>query len=279
MNLPTRHIVKNAKKIKNILFKDPYAQYKEELNLTNQPFYFKGDNNTAILLIHGWTSTPYEVRRLGIYLNEAGYTVSAPMLRGHGTFPKELEGVHWEDWLHDLKREYIKLRSEHDKVILGGTSIGACLAMLLAIEFAEIAGLVLLATPYEVRSERIAVVFANVSKMFHRYNKKYYPPTFGARTTVTRLISYQSYPIDSAFEVFELIKKTRENVSEVKQPSLMIQSSSDHVVTKKSLELLYENIGSMRKEKKYIQRAYHTFISDIKQESIFKDILNFVESL
>jgi len=279
MNLPTRHIVKNAKKIKHILFKDPYAQYKEDLNLTNQPFYFEGDNNTAILLIHGWTSTPYEVRRLGSFLNEAGFTVSGPMLKGHGTFPKELEGVSWEEWLEDMRKEYIRLRNSHEKVIIGGTSIGASLAILLAIEFSEIAGLILLATPYKIKAEKLAVVFAKTSRLINSYNNKYYPPTFGARTTVTRLISYQSYPIESALEVFELIKRSRENVAKVKQPCLMIQSSSDHVVTKKSLEHLYDNIGSERKEMQYVHRAYHTFISDIKNEKVFEDILNFIKPL
>jgi len=279
MNIATQSLIKNAKKFKNIILRNPFAQYKKDLHLTNQPFYFEGENGKAVLLIHGWTSTPYEVRRLGLFLNEAGYTVSAPMLKGHGTFPKELENVHWKDWIDELKEEYFRLRSKHSKVFVGGTSIGSSLSILLATEFPDINGLLLLATPFRIKMEKLAVFFAKISRLFTRYNKKYYPPTFGASTTVTRLISYQTYPIDSAFEVFDLIKKVREIVEQVKQPCLMIQSASDHVVTKKSLASLFDNIGSVRKEKKYVHRAYHTFISDIKNESIFEDILKFIKSL
>jgi len=55
-----------------------------------------------------------------------------------------------------------------------------------------------------------------------------------------------------------------------------MQSTSDHVVSKNSLEKIYQSIGSAAKEKKYIKRAYHTFISDIKNENVFEDILNFI---
>jgi len=53
------------KSVKGILFADPDLLYKEERHLANQPFYFEGTNGKAVLLVHGWTSTPYEVRRLG----------------------------------------------------------------------------------------------------------------------------------------------------------------------------------------------------------------------
>ena len=31
------------------------------------------------------------------------------------------------------------------------------------------------------------------------------------------------------------------------------------------------------KKKEYVPRAYHTFISDIKNEHVFQDILEFIE--
>jgi esterase/lipase len=42
------------------------------------------------------------------------------------------------------------------------------------------------------------------------------------------------------------------------------------------LEKIYSSIGSKVKKKEYISKAYHTFISDIKNEYIFEDILNFL---
>lgn len=267
-----------VKKAKSVLVADPNLLYEGDRHLINEPFFFQGGNGKAVLLIHGWTATPYEVRRLGMYLNENGYTASGPMLRGHGTTPKDLEGVKWTDWIKNIEASYDELKKNHEKVYIAGTSIGGSLALILAKKKPDISGLVLMATPYKIKIEKIVILFAKLSRLFKKYNRKYYPPTFGLSTTITRLIAYQTYPIDSALETFNLVKKSRENLGEIKQPCFVIQSSSDHVVARKSLENIYNKISSQIKEKKYIKRAYHTFISDIKNERVFEDILNFIKN-
>jgi len=271
-----KKIRKMLKTVKSVLFADPNLLYKEEIGLINQPFYFEGTNKKAVLLIHGWTSTSYEVRRLGIYLNENGYTTFGPMLRGHGTVPRDLKDIHWTDWLEDIKKNYDDLKKNHTHVYIAGTSIGACLSIILASKKKDVAGLVIMAMPYKLRYEKISLALAKFVRLFKEYNKKYYPPTFGISTTITRIIAYKTYPISSAIETFKLVEVARKYVLRIKQPCFIIQSKSDHIVTKRSLENIYDNIGSKIKEKKYIKRAYHTFISDIKNESVFEEILNFI---
>lgn len=273
----TDPINKIYKKAKSILFSDPDLLYKEERQLVNQPFYFEGKNKKGVLLIHGWTSTPYELRRLGKYLNENGYTVCAPQLRGHGTVPKDLEGVKWNDWLADLEAEYEQIRAKCDKVYVIGTSIGANLAILLAQKKSGIAGLVLMATPYQLKFEKGVLLFAKILSKIKKYAKKFYPPTFGVSTTITRIISYQTYPISNALETFNLIKESRKNLESISAPCFVIQSASDHIAAKDSLEKIYDRISSKIKKKKYIQRAYHTFISDIKNERVLQEILKFLD--
>jgi carboxylesterase len=264
-------------KTKSFLFADPKLLYKEEKYLVNQPFYFEGENGKAALFIHGWTTTPYELRRLGKYLNESGYTISAPLLRGHGTVPKDLEEVKWTDWMEDIRKEYEKLKSSHQKVFIAGTSIGANLTSMLAAEYPEIAGIVLMAMPYRIKAEKVSLFVAKILRKFGNYHRKFYPPTFGVSTTLTRLISYQTYPVDSALETFDLVRKSREIIPSISQPCFLLQSSSDHVVWKKSMETIYKLINSKVKRKKYISQAYHTFISDIKNEHVFEEVLNFLE--
>lgn len=269
-------VKKMLKTVKGVLFVDPDLLYKEEQAFINQPFYFPGTNRKAVLMIHGWTSTAYELRRLGRYLNENGYTVSGPMLRGHGTVFQDLENVKWSEWITDIKKEYFKLKKNHEKVYIAGTSIGSCLAVLLAKERKDVSGLILMAMPYKIKFERMACLLAKASLLFRRYNKKYYPPTFGISTTITRLIAYKFYPIKSALETFELVKIARKNLKYVDQPCFVIQSGSDHVVSRGSIKDIYSKISSKVKRKKLIKRAYHTFISDIKNESVFEEILNFI---
>lgn len=272
----TDPIKKIYKKAKSIIFADPKLLYKKERHLVNQPFYFEGINGKAVLLIHGWSSVPYEVRRLGKYLNENGYTVSGPMLSGHGTVPKDLENIKWTDWLEDIRNEYLKLKEKNEKVYVCGTSIGGNLTVMLASKYPDISGLILMATPYKIRLENLSLLFAKILSLFKKYNKKFYPPTFGVATTITRIIAYQTYPIKSALETFDLVKISRKYFGKITQPCFLIQSTSDHIVARGNLEKIYAIIGSKIKEKKYIKRAYHTFISDVKNEDVFQDILNFL---
>ncbi len=271
-------VKKIIQSLKNILFLDPKKIFLEEKEFINQPFYFKGTNGKGVLLVHGWTSTSYEVRRLGRYLNENGFTVMGPMLRGHGSKPEDLDDVKWQEWLRDLACSFEKLKKECTEVYVGGTSVGSTLSVLLATQKPEIKGLVLMATPYKIKAERALMFIGKIFRLIHKKHiKKYYPPTFGSMTTITRLISYQTYSIKSAMETQRLIEFTRGKFSEIKQPCFLLQSRQDHVVSHRSLDRIYERIGSKVKKKKYISRAYHTFISDIKNEHIFEDILNFLK--
>ena len=266
---------------KSVIFSDPYELYKKDKDILDKPFYFEGNNGKAVLLVHGWTTTPYELRRLGVYLNEKGYTVDAPMLLGHGTFPGELENLKWEDWFRGVENSYAQLKKDFSEVYVAGTSMGSSLAVLLAAKNKDVSGVVLMATPYELRSRKIMEVLGSfLLKLGKKYYSKSYPLKFRfSPMFITRMISYQSFPIKNVLEIFRLSDEVKKVASNVCQPALVIQSSQDHVVTKRSVEKLYRKLGSKNKKKIILEKAYHTFISDIKNEHIFEDIFNFLNSI
>lgn len=263
---------------KNLPDKNGQDMGHEGERFSHKPFFLSGTNDRAVLLVHGWTANPYEVYPLGKYLHDRGYTVYAPLLSGHGTKPHDLMNVRWEDWRNDVDRAYQKLKKgEYAKIYVAGTSMGAGLSAILAVDNPEISGLVLMATPYAIRLEKPTLIYAKFLSLFKKYHRKHYPPSLKRRATVTRKISYQMYPIKSVLEVIRMVRFFRQQISNVQQPCLMIQSIADHVVDKKSLENIFKHIGSQKKTKKYLAEAYHTFVSDVKNEDIFKDILDFFE--
>ncbi len=170
--------------IESVLSVEPKELYDKERKIISQPFKLLGANDKAVLLVHGWTATPYEVKRLGVYLNENGYTVLAPLLSGHGTKPQDLENIKWTDWLKDIIKAYQELKKDYTQVYIIGNSLGANLAVALAKDRADIAGLVLLAMPYKIRMEKWLFFLAQITKSLKPYHKKFYPPTFGSATTI-----------------------------------------------------------------------------------------------
>ena len=64
-----------------------------------EPFLYRGESGVGVLLIHGWTSSPQEMRDLGKHLAGQGHTVLGLRLPGHATRPADLKRMRWRDWL------------------------------------------------------------------------------------------------------------------------------------------------------------------------------------
>ena len=93
-----------------------------------------GGGPVGFLLIHGLGGTPVEMRFVGNGLARAGYTVSCPQLAGHcGTF-EDLRVTSWTDWYASVLEAHDELLKTCRKVIVGGLSMGAILALHLAAE-------------------------------------------------------------------------------------------------------------------------------------------------
>jgi carboxylesterase len=86
----------------------------------------------GFLLIHGLGGTPVEMRVVGMGLARAGYTVSCPQLAGHCGGFEDLRATGWHDWYATVEEAHNELRKTCTKVIVGGLSAGAVLALHLA---------------------------------------------------------------------------------------------------------------------------------------------------
>src|SRR5580692_6359791 len=85
----------------------------------------------AVLLLHGLSSSPYEMRFLSRALHREGFTVAAPKLDGYSAGTREQR---MEAWLASAVREFDALKSKYPQVSICGLSIGAALSIALAAE-------------------------------------------------------------------------------------------------------------------------------------------------
>ena len=114
----------------------------EKLNPAS--FYLPGGSR-GILLVHGFTGSPPEMRPIADYLNQRGISVSAPLLPGHGTSVKDMNRCKWTDWANATENALKELRSKCKSVFVGGLSMGSLLALNLGTKFENIPGIILLA--------------------------------------------------------------------------------------------------------------------------------------
>lgn len=121
-----------------------------------EPFVFPADataapgsgagqaGSHAVLFLHGWTSTPRELRFLARRVATAGFHCEGILLKGHGRTVRALCGVAFRHHLEEAEEAFARLAMAHDRVSVCGLSLGGLLALHLAAR-RRVANLVLIA--------------------------------------------------------------------------------------------------------------------------------------
>ena len=97
-------------------------------------FYLNSQEGPALILSHGLTGTPREMKFLGNFFHMRGYNVVCPRLAGHGEPIEIFKYTKWEAFYESVRKAFLKLDTEKP-VFAAGLSMGALLVLLLAEEF------------------------------------------------------------------------------------------------------------------------------------------------
>ena len=101
-------------------------------------FLLPGTNRRGVLLVHGLTGTPLEMRLLALGLNNAGFTVQGVQLSGHCGTMDDLLATRWQDWNDSVQQAAQRLARDVDLLFVGGLSMGAMLALKCAADLPQI---------------------------------------------------------------------------------------------------------------------------------------------
>jgi carboxylesterase len=234
-----------------------------------EPRIFNG-NKIGCLLLHGFSSSPNEMRLLGDHLKEFGYTVHIPLLAGHGISPKDLNKISWYDWFDSAKNELFNIRKKCDKVFVIGLSMGGSLALHLAAHY-EINGVVALAAGLYLRNKIARII--SFLKPLHPLMKDF--ARSDLKADVER-IKYDKVPIRAISELLKLFAHLKDDLSEIYAPALIIYSTQDHVIDDKSALTIYQRLSSKDKRILKLKDSYHILTLDVEKEKIFSEVSNFI---
>lgn len=87
----------------------------------------------GVLLLHGYTGSPWEVRPLLPIFDDLGWSHALPVLCGHGTSVDDLEGTTWQDWLRSGTEAAEWLADRCDRIHVVALSMGCLLAIKLLV--------------------------------------------------------------------------------------------------------------------------------------------------
>lgn len=190
-------------------------------------------SSPAVLLVHGFTATPMEMREIAEYLHARGMTCLAVRLPGHGTTPEDLAARTWEEWLQAVEQGFLALSQSFDRIYGVGMSTGTLLLLGLAMK-QDLAGLVL-CSPYLKIQHRLARYAG-----WLRYFSPYHVPSH----TKTKPGYYRKRPLAGVHQINRLIKQVRQHLEGIVVPVLAMNGAGDETIEVDSGRQLYKQLGS-----------------------------------
>ena len=192
-----------------------------------------GHGDDAVLLVHGFTGSPWEVRPLGEALAERGYYVRGIRLPGHGGAPEAMEQVSFRDWEQAVEDALVALAG-YRRLFVAGLSMGALLALQAAARYPRnVTALALLAPAMRFRDLRLRAM---------RYLR--FLPVEAARPWVAKLSTdlqdpgerahapmMTRFPLARVRDFWEVRQRARDLLGQVQAPTLVAMATHDHVVT------------------------------------------------
>lgn len=252
-----------------------------QLMPTGEPFFFPG-SRTGCLLVHGITATPKEMRYLGRYLNQKGYSVLGVRLAGHATAPQDLLGIRWQDWINSIADGHHLLRSSCDKVFIIGLSMGGVLSLIFADQY-PVDGVVAMATPYSIPLasllEKLSFPILGLVGKLVPFMKKSYSPWYNPEAQKHR-IAYDLTVIPAVNQLKKAISVMRQAIPHISIPVLVIHSSDDDFVPPYNATTIFQHLtGTQDKTLLYTEESDHVITEDGDREKVFNWVANFVERI
>ena len=242
-----------------------------------EPFFFRV-GKVGILLVHGFTGSPWEMRWLGEKLAEAGNSVLGVRLFGHATKQEDLTRVRWWDWYHSLLDGYHILRSTCEEIFLLGQSLGGALCMFLGSQIPP-TGIITLSAPYFLPDARMSILrplLPLISK-FWRYSPKEPATDWVDQQAMERNLEYDAHPIRGGMEVYDLLLRMQSNLHLIQSPVLMIYSHGDAIITPEHAEKYQASLVSEDKEIFWLEKSGHNIASDAAREQVLFKIQEFIQ--
>lgn len=254
---------------------------------------------SGVLLVHGLTGTPTEMRFVARGLHEAGFTVRAVQLAGHCGSNDDLVATGWRDWHRSVDVAASELGRQVDHLFVAGLSMGALLALKLAIDRPdEVDGVGLYGTTFRYDGWAIPAV-ARLSFMLPlacrlglgRGRVFMETSPYGIkderirRWVVGSMLAGDSgaaglagNPWPSLAEFVQLSRHVRRRLASVRAPCLVVHSSDDDVASLSNVEEIERHVRAPI-EKVLLDQSYHMVTLDQQRDVLIRRSADFFDRI
>jgi carboxylesterase len=246
--------------------------------VNTRPFTLDGARDVGVLCLHGFTSTPYEVRGLGEALHRLGATVRGPLLPGHGTTARQLDATTWRDWFGAVEAHYLELRARCAKVAVVGQSMGGLLGTYLAVKRPEVTAVASLGAPLwlDGLGRRVARWTGPGGCLHGRVREV---PKLGGSDIAdleakASFPSYPTIPLAALHSLCELMVEVDGVLGQVRPPILVMHARQDHTAPVAGAYRMAVLAAAERLV--VLDRSYHLISLDLERDIVEREVVAFM---
>ncbi len=245
-----------------------------------EPFHLEARRPSAgVLLVHGYLSSPLQVRPLGEFLHERGSSVYAVRLPAHGTAPDQLTKVRWQQWMEAVARGHALLRQRCETIVAVGFSLGGTLSLLLAARLGEaLDGVVSINAPLVLRDRRAIFIgpLLGFNGAMRRVGLSDAHFQLSNEETESPEINYPTDYLHGLRELRRASGACRRRLPAVTAPALLIQSMDDPLVAPVSGRRALARLGSSDKVLSELPFDRHLILRGPGSAGVFEAVAKFV---
>jgi carboxylesterase len=225
-------------------------------------------------MLHGFGDTPQTLALMAARINHAGFSVSVPLLPGHGTTPEEFFRSTAEEWVSAARESFLRLRGACATVAVAGLSMGGAIAAILAAEFRDIDSLVLLAPyvgmPFKLRAAAATQwIWGRAVGPIKSRN----PDSIRDPVEREKNLGYGVTNGHALRELWKVVREGRAALPSVTSPALVLQSHRDPRVAPSVAIETMSRLGAPKKKLVWADEGGHIITVDYGREKVFEETL------
>ena len=251
--------------------------------------------DTAVLMIHGFPSTPSVYDYSANCFFEEGFDSYAFLLPGFGTSCEDFKKTYFTQWFNFLCRKYEMLKSNYDNVAIVGISMGGALTLKLGEKYSETdlepLTIIPISAPVIFNSlikdrkiTKFSFYFARIISIFKKYfNVGIVNRDKDGEDGSDRWLGYSGVFLPQAISLVHAEKKIRKDLKKITCPMFAVHNVSDETVPFFNLPIIAKENNSKYFRSKIIKmdgfkHTKHVLLLYFSvQEELTNDIINFIK--
>ncbi|NQV15533.1 alpha/beta hydrolase [bacterium] len=246
----------------------------------------------VVLITHGVAEHSGRYSHVAQSLSDAGYTVIAFDLRGHGKSSGKRNYIKsFQEHLNDLGEVLSRARNNHPglPIFLFGHSMGGGIVTLFTIERKPNIKGVILSGPAVKVSDEISPMLQKISGLISAILPKL-PVVKLKSADISRdpkvVEDYDSDPLNyrgsilarTGAEMLNSTKKISSQAASITLPILIMHGTSDKLADVSGSEMLFDKVSSDDKTLKLYDGLYHEILNEPEREHIKRDMIQWLDA-